>query len=104
MSIRPRVAASVCVWALVALAYACSAQPPAGDAQKQIDDLRAQVAGMQKDIDAIKSAVAAPASEPGADRPRPRTGRPADQGLAYREADAGRSHRLPVNVLPEIRP
>lgn len=58
MSIRPRVAASVCVWALVALAYACSAQPPAGDAQKQIDDLRAQVAGMQKDIDAIKSAVA----------------------------------------------
>jgi len=58
MRIRPHAAAFVFVWACVALATACSAQPPGADTQKQIDALRAQVAGMQKDIDEIKTALA----------------------------------------------
>jgi hypothetical protein len=42
----------------VALASACSAQPPASDTQKQVDALRTQVNAMQKDLDEIKALLA----------------------------------------------
>jgi type II secretory pathway component PulM len=45
----------------IAMATACSAQPPAAgaaDTQKQIDALRAQVSAMQKDLDEIKALLA----------------------------------------------
>ncbi len=44
--------------ACVAMAGACSAQPPTSDTQKQIDALRAQVNAMQKDLDEIKALLA----------------------------------------------
>lgn len=56
--IRVALATAACS---VALANACSAQPPAataGDTQKQIDALRAQVGAMQKDLDEIKTLLA----------------------------------------------
>ncbi len=48
------------VLALLVAATPCLAQKPAApdDIQKQIDALKAQVAGMQKDIDTIKDVVA----------------------------------------------
>jgi hypothetical protein len=58
MTLRPFSVALATLAASVALAGACSAQPPASDTQKQIDALRAQVAAMQKDLDEIKTLLA----------------------------------------------
>jgi hypothetical protein len=60
MHIRPLSVALGILLACVALAPACSAQPPTtgADTQKQIDALRVQVNAMQKDLDEIKALLA----------------------------------------------
>jgi protein-disulfide isomerase len=58
MTLRSLCVALATLAASVALAGACSAQPPASDTQKQIDALRAQVTAMQKDLDEIKTLLA----------------------------------------------
>lgn len=58
MRIRPLRVALPLVALTVTLANACSAQPPAGDTQKQLDALRTQVNAMQKDLDEIKALLA----------------------------------------------
>jgi hypothetical protein len=60
MRLRPLTVRLALVAASVALASACSAQPPAAaaDTQKQIDALRTQVNAMQKDLDEIKALLA----------------------------------------------
>jgi hypothetical protein len=61
MNLRPLTVRLALVAASVALASACSAQPPAAgaaDTQKQIDALRTQVNAMQKDLDEIKALLA----------------------------------------------
>ena len=58
MNSRPITVRMASLAAAMALATACSAQPPAADTQKQIDALRAQVSAMQKDLDEIKTLLA----------------------------------------------
>jgi protein-disulfide isomerase len=61
MPIRPFNVAFAVLSVSVALAAACSAQPPAAaaaDTQKQVDALRTQVNAMQKDLDEIKALLA----------------------------------------------
>jgi type II secretory pathway component PulM len=61
MNLRPTIAGLAALAASLALATACSAQPPpagAADMQKQIDALRAQATAMQKDLDEIKTLLA----------------------------------------------
>ena len=61
MNLRPTIVRLATVAASIALASACSAQPPAAtaaDTQTQIDALRAQVTAMQKDLDEIKTLLA----------------------------------------------
>ncbi len=61
MNLHPTIIRLASFAASLALASACSAQPPAAgaaDTQKQIDALRAQVTAMQKDLDEIKTLLA----------------------------------------------
>jgi protein-disulfide isomerase len=58
MTNRPLAVRLAALGASIALASACSAQPPAADTQKQIDALRAQVTAMQKDLEEIKTLLA----------------------------------------------
>jgi type II secretory pathway component PulM len=61
MNLHPTIVRLASLAASLALASACSAQPPAAgaaDTQKQIDALRAQVTAMQKDLDEIKTLLA----------------------------------------------
>jgi len=61
MLLQPTIVRLASFAASLALASACSAQPPtssAADTQKQIDALRVQVTAMQRDLDEIKALLA----------------------------------------------